>query len=573
MRTPSPERSAQFANAIVNAYIGSELEAKYDATRNASAWLSDRLKELRDQSIAADQAVQDHKARFKIVDTEKGVMNEHELADLSTNLVNARSRTAETASRLARIQDIKVQGFDNSMVSDALQDVVIVKLTQEYLEDQRKQAEWSAKYGTNHAAAVNLRNRMKELQTSINTQLDRLLKATQSDYEVAKESEAGLQRRLDELVASSAEKNVELGRLRALQSLADTYRTLYATFLQRYTQAAQDQSFPIAEARVITKAEPPLRKSQPKTILVLGGGTFLGLLLGIITAFARDMLDQKLRTPAHVLAATGLSRVTPLPRLRRRDIKALGNDSTPRLPADAASRTLSTRPSILSIVVEQPFSEYAESLRSIWVHASQRRRDKASIKVIGCISATAGEGKSTVSANLAQLLATAGYRTLLADWDLRKPSLSRSLTPHNAADFQDVVNGTVALKDAIWHDSRTGLSFLPAPITPVSHPAAFLGSDAVSNYLTALRGDFDYIVLDLPPLGPIADVHATVHMVDAYVVVIEASRTEQDVVMHALKRAEFKPEQMLGVVLNKADMRAMPYDGGTYGYRGTQQSA
>ncbi len=566
VRTPDRARSAQLANAIAAEYINEGLEAKSETTRHASAWLQDRLHELREQSLSADSAVQALKQRYGVVDTEKGTMNEHELADLSTQLVGAHARTEDAAAQLQRIQEIKKNGFNGALVSAALQSTLITQLRQDYLETSRRAAELGAKYGTRHRVVIDLRNKMSALQGSINAELDRILKADRSDYEVARNNEAGMQKRLDDLVKTASATNNDRVRVRSEESLAGTYRGLYGTFLQRYTQAAQDQSFPISESRVVTRAEPPLKKSHPSTPLVLAASSVLGLGLGFMLAFVQETVDRRLRTPAQVRAVTGLDCITLLPQLGRRDFG--GGRHRGRSPElRTATRTLSIEPSILRVAVQDPLSDYAEAMRSIWLRAVQKHGRAGRANVIGCVSVTPGEGKSTVSANLAQLLASAGHRTLLVDWDFRKPSLSQAMVPRSSAGFVEAVQGNVQFEDLVWRDPQTGSWFLPASSkATVANPVELLNSDRTRVFLDALRASYEYVVLDLPPLGPVADALAVAPLVDSFVMIIDWARTSQDSVVETLTRSRLPAERILGVVLNNADLRTVRLYSGGYSY-------
>lgn len=645
VRTPDPARSAQLANAVVQALIETQLESKYDTIRRASGWLEVRLKELREQSLAADRAVQEFKAQNGIVDTEKGLMDEHQLADLGSQLVQARTRAADAAAKLARVQQIKDGNLTDALVSDALQSLVITKLRQDYLDAARREADWSARYGANHGAAVNLRNQMREIQNSIRAELDRIAGAYRSDYEVAKENEAGVQRRLDELIATASATNSERVRLRSLESMAEAYRSIQTAFLQRYTQAAQDQSFPISEARVVADATPPLRKSWPQPLLVLLAAGVGGVILGGALAFAREVMDRGLRTPAQVRAAIGLDCVSVLPELGRRELAARAGRGAAATAgrrhhrqAEAAGSTglggsgggstavrAVAAPSDRAMrwVLDAPFSPFTEAMRGIRARVLQRRgRGRGDARVIACTSATSGEGKSTVAANLAFLMAGAGQRTLLMDWDLRQQTLSRALAPDARTGFHEIVRGssggaaTAAAQSAsgdvraataapspgagtpagavlggngdagvpvaaaslqaavagpiVWQDPGTGLRFLPAGGAGAPIPGVdLLGSERTRTLMAAVRGEYDCIVLDLPPLDATADAHAVSDLVDGFLMVVEWGRTSQDAVLDLLARADLEPQRMLGVVLNKADPRAasklFSYYAGAYG--------
>jgi len=175
VRTPDAARSSELANGLTTTFIDEQLDAKYDTTRRAGGWLQDRLKELRDQSLAADQAVQDYRAKYSIVDTDKGLMNDQQLGDLSTQLATARAHTSETASRYNQIKAIQASGTAVTLtVTDAILNTVILKLQQQYLDDQRRLAEWTAKYGATHVATIGVRNEMAGLQKAIQTEISRM---------------------------------------------------------------------------------------------------------------------------------------------------------------------------------------------------------------------------------------------------------------------------------------------------------------------------------------------------------------------------------------------------------------
>jgi succinoglycan biosynthesis transport protein ExoP len=319
-RAQSPARAAQIANAVADAYIVDQLDAKYQATQRASVWLQDRIRELRDQATAAEKAVVDFKTKNNIVDAGNGrLMNEQQLSELNSQLVIAQARVAETKARLDRIQQIiKAEVPDASMatVTDTLQNEVITKLRQQYLDLKAREADWSARYGANHLAAVNLRNQMFQIKRSILDELGRIAETYKSDYEIARQREAAIQNGLTQVVTSSQTTNQAQVTLHELESSAQSYKTLYDNFLQRYMESVQQQTFPITEARVITAASPPLEKSQPKTTLILTLCAFVGLALGAAIGHLRDLTDRVFRTGAQIEEVLQVPCIAVVPALR-----------------------------------------------------------------------------------------------------------------------------------------------------------------------------------------------------------------------------------------------------------------
>ena len=187
-------------------------------------------------------------------------------------------------------------------------------------------------------------------------------------------------------------------------------------------------------------------------------------------------------------------------------------------------------------------------------------------KVIGITSSLPNEGKSTVSASLAQLCAHSGARVILVDCDLRKRSLSYDLAPGATKGIIDVLTEAANLNDVIWSDPSTKLSFLPAVVkSRLTHTSEVLASAAMRRLFDRLRERYDYVIVDLSPLAPVVDVRAATHLVDSYLFVIEWGKTKIDVVERALNTARGVYDNLLGVILNKVDpVRLGRYDYSAY---------
>jgi succinoglycan biosynthesis transport protein ExoP len=221
--------------------------------------------------------------------------------------------------------------------------------------------------------------------------------------------------------------------------------------------------------------------------------------------------------------------------------------------------------------MDSSFSRFAESIRAIKVAADLARVSRPNTnKVIAVTSALPNEGKSTVAAAFAQVIAQGGARVILVDGDLRNPSLSRHIAPNARAGLIEVISGKVRLEEALWTEPEINLKFLPAVLhTRLSNSGEILASPATKQLFDQLRGSYDHIIVDLPPLAPVVDVRATTELIDSYVFVIEWGRTKIDVVEHTLHTAPEVYDGLLGVVLNKADLNRLGrYDGlqGNYYY-------
>ena len=560
-KSSDPERAAAIANAVADAYINDQLEGKYEATRRASAWLQDRLKDLSDQATSAQRTVIEFKAANNIVDTGNGrTMNEQQITEFGAQLIVARQRAAEARARLARIDELIGGNVEDATidaaVTDNLKSDVFTKLRTQYLERENREREWSARYGADHLAAVNLRNQMREIRNSIRDELKRVAETYRNEYELAKEYEDSLQRELDRATSQTTTANQARVTLHELESAAQSYRSLYDNFLQRYMESVQQQSFPITEARLITKATPPDQRDYRKALMALAAVPVGGLCLGLGLAFFWELMDCVFRTARQVETVLRAKCVATIPTWKVTGPKDRPGRSWPHAGSRAPRRIVRNQP-LLWLASDAPLSRFAESIRSIKT-AADLIDSGNSIRVIGFTSTLPNEGKSTAAAGFAQIIAQSGSRVILVDCDLRNPSLSSSLAPNADFGLLDVISGKMALDDVICVDSATNMAFLPAIIkSPLVQTTEILVSDATKRLFDRLRLSYDYVVVDLSPLGPVADVRATTNLVDSYVFVIEWGRTNTSAVQRALRSAPDVNDNLLGVVLNKTDLKLL----------------
>jgi polysaccharide biosynthesis transport protein len=565
------ERAAEITNAIASAYVTDQLNAKFDANRTATAWLQDRLRELGQQALTAERAVNVFKSQNNIVAADGKLMDEQQVTDLNSRLVAVRAQTSEMLARLDRLETILASNSVDSAAigsldasgSDALSNPIINNLRQQYLENARREIEYSARLGKDHLAVVNLRTQMRGIRGSILDEVRRLAESSRSDYEVAKQRQQEMEKQLARAVSQSRTTNSAEVTMRELETSAKGYRSLYESFLQRYMGSVQQESFPISEARVISPAAPPQSKSKPSTGLVLALGLFGGIALGAAFGFLRDIMDRAFRTSAQIEAALQLPCLSIVPLLKNTEQKR----PAVRADKELGPRMISRGSGMYWAATAMPLSRFAESIRSIKL-AIDLNPTKTSNKIVGLTSALPNEGKSTIAASLAQLIAHSGKRVIIVDCDLRNPSLSANLAPNANVGIIDVLSGARSLEETIWRDPNTNLAFLPAAKrAPLFHTSEILSAEQTRKLFDKLRATYDYVIVDLPPLAPIVDVRATTPLIDCFILVVEWGRTRTDVVQHALHTAPNVHEALIGTVLNKTDMRAMrSYDNYHYDY-------
>jgi exopolysaccharide transport family protein len=558
------DRAAEIANAVANAYLAEQLNAKFEANRSATSWLQDRLRDLGEQALNAERAVNQYKSQNNIVSPDGKSIDDQQVTELNNRLMSARAQLTEASARLNQYEAILRSnpanlpsiGTLDAVGSDVTSNPIINGLRQQYLELTRRDNEYSARFGPNHQAVITLRNRLRELRSSILEEVRRLAENSRTDLEVAKQRQQQIEKQLVEAVAQSRTTNSAELTIKELENRAKSLRSLFDMFQQRYIGSKQQETFPIAETRVIQPATPPQSKSKPKSKIIMAMGLIGGIGLGVMLGLFRELMDRVFRTSAQIEAELGLPCLALVPELvvpnsPLRRAKPLATDG------DLGQRMISRASAIHRAVVDRPLSRFAEAIRSIKL-AIDLNATKTSNQVIGITSALPNEGKTTIAASLAQLIGHGGKSVIIVDCDLRNPSLSSALAPNAAAGIIEVTNGSQSIEETVWRDPTTNLAFLPAVRrNDLLHSSELLSTDSMHKLFDRLRASYDYVIVDLPPLTPLVDVRATTQLVDHFILVVEWGQTKIDVVKHALHTAPTIHDSLIGTVLNKTDIKAM----------------
>jgi polysaccharide biosynthesis transport protein len=568
-RSSDRHKAAVIANAIADAYLMDQLDSRYEATRRASSWLLDRMAELKQQVLMSDLAVQRFRAEHDLIWAGGKLVGEQQLGEVNTQLVTATAETAKAEARYARIKSIIDTGKTDAVVTEAIGNNAIDQLRLKFLNAAKRESDLAPKLGPTHAAVAAVRMELRQYERLMFEELGRIAEGYFSDVVIARSKEKAMRDSLKQLVGGHASANETAVALRELEREAETYRALYQTFLQRYQEAVQQQSFPITEARIISGALIPDGPSHPRKSIILAVSLLLGCAFGAALGALRELRDRAFRTEEQVrddlrLEFLGMLPLVPNPKGKERHWRTLlaGNPAsaaseaeTPPLPSSPNITARAIDDHIMRYAINHPLSDYAEVLRGIRLAAELTLAGRTP-KIIGAVSVLPNEGKSTVAKNLASLLAQQGAKTLLIDADLRSQGLTRSVAPDAEAGLvQAVLDGT-PIKDLLHFEPDSNLAVLPVVLhRRLPHASELLASAGMKSAIEQARQGFDWIVLDLPPLGPVVDARAIVGQIDAFVLVVEWGRTTRRLVRTTLDADGQIRDKCLGVVFNKVNLK------------------
>jgi uncharacterized protein involved in exopolysaccharide biosynthesis/Mrp family chromosome partitioning ATPase len=379
--------------------------------------------------------------------------------------------------------------------------------------------------------------------------ISRARSALAEELEKARKRSVDAELAVHKFRTDNALTNVTLVTLRQLELEASSLKSQYEQILQQYQTTLQNQSLTLTEARVISEAPFPGAPSFPSNSLTLTIFVTLGGMIGIGLGGIREYRERFFRTGGQVRDELGLETLGMIPLLDGKPIRRKKRDRSAAEPL-----FIEVENSAYNWVEQHPRSEFAEAMRTVKVAVDVGLPGK-NTKAIGIVSCLPGEGKSLVSANFAMVLAMQRCRTLLIDADMHKPGLSPMLASGWERGLANLLGGDFNPRDLLAHQTLP-LNFLPgANQSQLKLTKAVRPIEQMGDFLLRVGSKFNYVVVDLPPLAPVADVRSFVHHLDCVVLVVEWGATARTFVRESLDNNPILADKCIGVLLNKVDMK------------------
>jgi polysaccharide biosynthesis transport protein len=542
-----PVRAGELANAVADAYVVDQLDARLEAAKRASAWLSDRIAELRQQLGASEDAVTKFRREHGLTRSGPTVaLNDQQLADLNGKLIAARTDAAEKKARVDFIAELAAGKKTLESLPDSLQSTagMMAALRAKLAEASQREADLLARYNRTYPAVVNVEAEKRDIERSIAAETQRTAESVKSDYALAKARLDVIQQAMDEATGQGALNNDDTVKLRELERTAAVNKTLFEEFLQKAKITDEQATFRARDVRVIMPAHAG-GQSFPDTRKVLLTALLAGLGLGVGGAFAMEMLRAGFTSPREVEQALGIPVLASVRRLKKSELVKDGK--TIPVPFYQMHHPLS------------PFSESLRTLRSS-IHMSDVDRPP---KVILVTSARPSEGKTTIAVSLAISAAFAGMKVALVDADLRHPAASRIFKLEQENGLVDLLTGAGTADKVLRFYKDLKLTIVPAGSKSLNPPDV-LGSERMKALIANLRETFDYVVVDAPPIGPVIDAVIVANLADKTILVVEWASTPRERVETALRQVSTH-KRVAGVVFNFVNQdRAKKYGGEYY---------
>lgn len=532
----NPALAATICNTLIDNYVQHHFSENYAATQEVSVWLQSQLGELKNRLEASQVHMLDVQKDIGLVgidQTQSIVLSR--LVDLNHNLTEA-----EGARMVAEAKLITLQSAPSTVLPTLANDSLLLAQAQRLGDLQTQYASLTTQYGAKNPRVVEVRSEMDQITAAMKLQQANVLNRAQQEVNAAKADEQSLQARLNQETNSAYEGNSKAVEYTLARREYESNRSLYDGLEQRLQEAGILAGLHSTDLRRIDNADAPDFPSFPRQRVNELLGTFSGLGLGLVLAFIIEILDTNIKTIYDIEERLGLPMLGAVPQV---DMKQLSPDT---FVADATSANLGT------------WSRLAEAYRSLRTTILLSRAG-APPRVILISSAKPSEGKTSVSTLESIVFALNGARVLLIDADLRRPSVHLRFRIGNKVGLTTVLTGKSLLKEAIVSiPAVPSLDVLPAgPIAPM--PAELLGSMEMSKLVDGLRAQYDFILIDTPPVLTVTDAAVLVAVSDGVVLILRYGQTSRNVVARASEILLRSGAHLLGVVLNAVDLKSSDY--------------
>lgn len=543
----SPSMAQQAANALANAYIESQLEAKVGLTQQASEWLTDRMSGLKLRLNESEKKLQDFREQNNLVDV-KGVSTlvATELKQITEKLVDARSIRLEVQSSYEQLKGLKELTYDSlSSLQVILANPLIERLRENQSKAELKVAELSKRYGPKHPKMIAAQSDLDAVTESVVAQMKNLATGIENNFATAKSKEASLLKSLEITKSKMRDINRTEFALGEYVRAAKGDRALYETFFKRIRETSATGDLQTANARIIDGAVIPEHPVKPKKKLIVALVLVVSLMFGIALAFLLDALDSTVKNADDIDHKIGFSLLGIVPLIIKS--KEQGDEKT------AAVRAF----------VHGDHHGFKESIRTLRTGLTLATLETPA-QCLLFTSSVPGEGKTTTSVNLATAYGQM-EKTLIIDADMRRPTLAKQLSlPLGSKGLSNAVAYPDTLDESIHTIEDLNIDVMPSGIIP-PNPLELLASKNFEQILKTLRSRYQRIIIDSPPMGAVSDALYLSSLTDGAIYVIKADATKDKLIKSGLARLDDSNARILGVVLNQLDTEKESRYGASYG--------
>jgi polysaccharide biosynthesis transport protein len=548
-RALDPKLAASVANAVTSAYIERTFRTRYEATVQASDWLSKQLDDLKKNVESSQQRFTEYQKKSGIIGTDET----HNIFIVQLEELNKQMAGAK-GERILREARYRVAVSGNpELIADVAPTSTLAILRAQQADLKNQYAQLSAKYGSAYPRVEQVSTQLNQVEGSITTQVTEIRDKFQNEYRAALETELGLNTELEKQKQQAYKMNDAGIEFAILKRDFESSRDLYEDLMKKLKESGIVAGLHSTNVDVIDPAEVPTKPAEPRVMLNIAVGLMLGMFGGIGLAFLLENLDTTIRAPEYGEILVNLPVLGVVPHLNLNGTKG--------------HKPLSKAEQELPFLMSRPNSQFAEAFRALRTTLLLSSPGSPP-KVIIVSSAAPGEGKTTVSVNCALAFAQKGAKVLLVDADLRRSGAQGRLRMQGELGLSSCLSGGRESAEFIKDlPGGMGLAVLPAGQKP-PNPVELLDSDRMRTLLEQWREEYEHIIIDTPPLVGLSDALALSPFADAVLLVARSGRTSQQSLRRARDILNRVHARTVGVLINDLDIDSGDYYN-YYGYYGS----
>jgi capsular exopolysaccharide synthesis family protein len=534
-RNSDPGLATATANSIIDEYMQRNFHVRVDGTTQVSQWLSRQMDEVRASTTEAQQKLADFQRKNNLLGTDESdnIVTDR-LKQLNEQLTEAEADriVKEGRYRLAR-------SGDPELIASVVPSTTLQVLRTQEADLRAQYAQMSAKFGNGYPKVRELQSQMARLESAIKTEGGNIETRLTNEYDAAAKAEAMIRDEFEQQKGQAYKLNENVAQYAILKHEVESGQQLYDTLQLKLKEAGITSGLASSYVGIVDRAQIPDKPVEPRKALYLalglGGGLFGGLLLGL----ALDSFDDTVRTSEELESVTALPELSSIPFLA----------ALSRKPTKGTGLANLLAPESTPISVRERNCPGGEAYRALCSGILLSSLDNPP-KVLVVTSALPGEGKSTVSCNLATVLAQGGRRVLLVDADLRCSSIDRNLGISKEPGLSNIFKSDLT---KCPHDQPfaklPNLHVITAGFRPAG-PMEILASAKMQQLVATWRTEYDHIIVDTPPMLPFADALVLSARADGVILVTRSGVSRRKALIRACEVLTRSGANVLGFVLN-----------------------